>query len=179
MVFGAECRIAGPGGDRWVSLDQFFTGPGRTVVGTDEVLAEIRVPPSRPNTGSLYIKHSPRAAMDIATVGVASVVSLDRRSGVCLEARIALGAVAPTPLRATAAEDILRRQAINPELIAAAAHAAQDLATPIDDLRGTAGHRKEIVAVLTRRTLEHAVHIAANGPITFEGQRRLTVQAAI
>jgi carbon-monoxide dehydrogenase medium subunit len=179
LAFDAQCWIAGPAGDRWVSLDQFFTGPGRTVVGPDEVLAEIRVPPPTPNTGSLYIKHSPRAAMDIATVGAASVVSLERRSGVCLEARIALGAVAPTPLRATAAEDILRGQAITPALIAASALAAQGLATPIDDLRGTAGHRKDMVEVLTRRTLEHAAHIAAHGPITFEGQRRLTVQAAI
>ena len=100
LVFGAECRIAGPGGDRWVALDQFFKGPGKTVLETGDLLAEIRVPPPPRNTGSHYIKHSPRGAMDIATVGVASLVTLEGRRGPASEARIALGAVAPTPVRA-------------------------------------------------------------------------------
>ena len=177
LVFGAECRVAGPDGERWVSLDQFFTGPGRTVLQTGELLAEVRVPPPAANTGSHYIKHSPRGAMDIATVGVASLVSLDGRSGPCSEARIALGAVAPTPVRAYAAEDILRGQEISHQLVEAAAAAAQDGVRPIDDIRGSAVHRKEMVGVLTRRTLEQALSSAANGPLVFEEQRRLTVQA--
>jgi carbon-monoxide dehydrogenase medium subunit len=178
LVFGAECRIAGPDGDRRVALDQFFTGPGQTVLRNDELLAEIRVPPPPPNTGSHYIKHSPRGAMDIATVGVASLVSLDERRGPCSEARIALGAVAPTPVRAYSAEDILRGHDLSQDLIQAAADSARDGVKPIDDIRGSAVHRKEIVGVLTRRTLEQALNSAATGPMTFEDQRRLTVQAA-
>lgn len=178
LVFDAQCRIAGPDGDRWVALDQFFTGPGRTVLRSDELLAEIRVPPPAANTGSHFIKHSPRGAMDIATVGVASLVSLDGRRGPCSQARIALGAVGPTPVRAYSAEDILRGQDINQELIRSAADSARDGVKPIDDIRGSAAHRKEIVGVLTRRTLEQALSSAASGPLAFEEQRRLAVQAA-
>ncbi|NQW23201.1 MAG: xanthine dehydrogenase family protein subunit M [SAR202 cluster bacterium] len=178
LVFGSECRIVGPDGERWVALDKFFTGPGRTVLQTGELLAEIRVPAPAPNTGSHYIKHSPRGAMDIATVGVASLVSLSGKSGPCSEARIALGAVAPTPVRAYAAEDVLRGQDISEQLIQAAATAAQDGVTPIDDVRGTAAYRNEMVGVLTRRTLEQAYAAAAQGPLAFEEQRRLTIQAA-
>ena len=178
LVFDAQCRIAGPDGDRWVALDQFFTGPGRTVLRSDELLAEIRVPPPAANTGSHFIKHSPRGAMDIATVGVASLVSLDGRRGPCSQARIALGAVGPTPVRAYSAEDILRGQDINQELIRSAADSTRDGVKPIDDIRGSAAHRKEIVGVLTRRTLEQALSSAASGPLAFEEQRRLAVQAA-
>ena len=176
LAFDARCRISGPGGDRWVPLDQVFTGPGQTVLAPDEVLTEVLAPPPASNTGSLYIKHSPRGAMDIATVGVASVVSCDPRSGVCLEARIALGAVAPTPLRAYSAEELLRGQRLDPEIIESAALEAQAQARPIDDIRGTAHHRSDMAAVLTRRTLGRAAQIAQGGPIPFEEQRRLALQ---
>lgn len=178
LVFGAECRAVGPNGERGVPLDQFFTGPGRTVLQHGELLTEVRLPPPPRNTGSHYIKHSPRGAMDIATVGVASMVSLDGRSGPCSEVRVALGSVAPTPVRAYAAEDILRGQGIDNQLIQTAAAAAQDGVRPIDDIRGSAVHRREIVGVLTRRTLQQALNSAANGPLVFDEQRRLTVQAA-
>ena len=91
---------------------------------------------------------------------------------------IALGAVGPTPVRAYSAEDILRGQDINQELIRSAADSARDGVKPIDDIRGSAAHRKEIVGVLTRRTLEQALSSAASGPLAFEEQRRLAVQAA-
>ena len=178
LVFGAACRIAGPDGDRWVALDQFFKGPGKTVLETGDLLAEIRVPPPPRNTGSHYIKHSPRGAMDIATVGVASLVTLEGRRGPASEARIALGAVAPTPVRAYSAEEILRGKDISHELMRAAADVARDGVKPIDDIRGSAAHRKDMVGVLTRRTLEQALSAAAGGPLNFEEQRRLTIQAA-
>ena len=178
LVFGAECRIAGPGGDRWITLDQFFKGPGQTVLETGELLAEIRIPAPARNTGSHYIKHSPRGAMDIATVGVASLVTLERRNGSASDVRIALGAVAPTPVRAYSAEAILRGKDISHELMQSAAAAAQGGVSPIDDIRGSAVHRKEMVGVLTRRTLEQAWDSAAKGPLNFEEQRRLTVQAS-
>lgn len=178
LVFGSEVKLVGPDGERVVTLDQFFTGPGKTVLNQDELLTEIRVPVPARNTGSHYIKHSPRGAMDIATVGVASLVSLEGRNGPCVAARIALGAVAPTPVRAYSAEDSLRGQSITQQLMEAAANTARDGVRPINDIRGSAEHRKEIVGVLTRRTLEQAFNAAAKGPMTFEEQRRLTVQAA-
>ena len=178
LVFGSECKIVGADGERVVALDKLFTGPGQTVLQHGELLTEIRVPVPARNTGSHYIKHSPRGAMDIATVGVASLVSLDGRNGPCAEARIALGAVAPTPIRAYSAEDSLRGQALTQDLLIDAANLARDGVRPIDDIRGSAEHRKEIVGVLTRRTLEQAFNAATSGPLTFNEQRRLTVQAA-
>ena len=178
LAYGAECRLAGPDGQRQVSLDQLFTGPGRSVLAHDEVLTEITLPPPAPGTGSLYIKHSPRGAMDIATVGVASALSVDR-SGVCTDAKIALGAVAPTPLRARDAEDLLRGRTLDAELLQAAADAAMAQATPIDDVRGTAQYRRQMVGVLARRTLERSAEAAAGAPIAYEDHRRLAIQMAV
>ena len=178
LAYGAECRLSGPDGHRQVPLDQLFTGPGQTVLAHDEVLTETTLPPPPPNTGSLYIKHSPRGAMDIATVGVASAVTVDR-SGVCTEVRIALGAVAPTPLRALAAEESLRGKPLDADLLQAAAELAMSSATPIDDVRGTAGYRRQMVGVLTRRTLEQATATATGNPLAYEEHRRLAIQVAV
>ncbi len=178
LAFGAQCRILGPDGERWLALDQFFQGPGRTALQPAEILAELRLPPPLPDTGSLYIKHSPRGAMDIATVGVAAVVSLQDRGRVCREVKIVLGAVAPTPIRAYSAEALLRGQAVTPELLQRAAQEAQRLARPIDDVRASAAYRKSVVAVLAQRTLERAVEMARGAGLPFEAQRRLAVQAA-
>ena len=178
LVYGAECRLSGPDGHRQVPLDELFTGPGDTVLAQDEVLTEITLPPPSQNTGSLYIKHSPRGAMDIATVGVASAVTVDG-SGVCTDARIALGAVAPTPLRARTAEDMLGGQMLGPELLQAAVDQAVSQASPIDDVRGTASYRREMVGVLTRRTLERAAEAATGSALTYEDHRRLAIQMAV
>lgn len=176
LVYGAECRLSGPDGHRQVPLEQLFTGPGQTVLAREEVLTEITLPPPPPDTGSLYIKHSPRGAMDIATVGVASVVTVDRRSGICTDARVALGAVAPTPLRAHAAEELLRGKQPDAELLQAAAELAMSQATPIDDVRGTAIYRRQMVGVLTRRTLEQAAVAATGNPLAYEEHRRFAMQ---
>ena len=106
------------------------------------------------------------------------MVSLVDQGRTCRQVRIALGAVAPTPIRAYAAEEILRGRPMTPELIEAAAREAQGLATPIDDIRASASHRKAIVGVLTKRTLERAVEMARQGPMPFPLQRSLAVQAA-
>ena len=177
LAYGAECRLSGPDGHRQVPLDQLFAGPGQTVLAHDEVLTEVALPLPLPSTGSLYIKHSPRAAMDIATVGVASAITVDR-SGVCTDARIALGAVAPTPLRAQAAEESLKGLKLDAESFQTAADAAMAQATPIDDVRGTAGYRRQMVGVLTRRTLEQATAAASGNPLPYEDHRRLAIQAA-
>ena len=116
--------------------------------------------------------------MDIATVGVASAVSADR-SGACTDAKIALGAVAPTPLRANAAEDLLRGRRLDADILQAAADTAMAQATPIDDVRGTAQYRRRMVGVLTLRTLEHATATASGSPLPYEHHRRLAIQVAV
>jgi carbon-monoxide dehydrogenase medium subunit len=116
--------------------------------------------------------------MDIATVGVASAVSVDG-SGVCADACIALGAVAPTPLRAYAAEDMLKGRQLDLEVLQAAVDQAVSQSSPIDDVRGTARYRREMVGVLTRRTLERAVAAATGSPLAYEDHRKLAIQAAV
>ena len=96
--------------------------------------------------------------MELATVGVA--VTLTLQGSTCREVRIALAAVAPTPIRARRAEALLRGQAINADVIAAAAQKASDEARPIGDVRGSADYRREMVAVLARRALEQALEVA-------------------
>ena len=178
LAFDAQCKIVGPTGQRWVALDEFFSGPGQTVLKGGEILTELKLPPALPNTGSLFIKHSPRGAMDIATLGVASVISLEDKGQVCRNVRIGLGAVAPTPIRASSAESILWGREVTPELIRSAAEAARAEAKPIDDVRGSAEHRQDMVEVLTQRTLERALDMARGNPMTFEMQREFAIQAA-
>ncbi|HEU0022379.1 MAG TPA: xanthine dehydrogenase family protein subunit M [Dehalococcoidia bacterium] len=178
LAFDAQCKIVGAESERWLPLGQFFKGPGRTALQPGEILGELRLPPTPKNSGSLYVKHSPRGAMDISAVGVAAAVSLRDRGKVIDDVKIALGAVAPTPIRAYGAEDMLRGQTVTPELIRAAAQAAQALATPIDDVRATGAYRKTVVGVLVQRTLEKSIEMAQGGQVPFEVQRRLAIQTA-
>jgi carbon-monoxide dehydrogenase medium subunit len=117
--------------------------------------------------------------MDISTVGVASMVTLDGEDGVCREVRIALGAVAPTVIRARSAEALLRAQRLDVGLMEQAARTAMEDAQPIDDIRGTARHRRAIVEALTRRTLRSAVQIAQGINLPFRTQRALAVEAIL
>ena len=178
LAFEAQCSITGPNGARVLPLTEFFQGPGRTALQPGELLTQLVLPPPPPRTGSLYIKHSPRGAMDIATVGVASVITLEEDGVTCRDARIALGAVGPVPFRAAEAEGLLKGRELSPDTLADAADAARNAATPIDDVRGTAAYRKDMVAALTRRTLQHALRMASGRRIPFEEQRRLAVQTA-
>ncbi len=176
LAYNAQCRIAGPNGERWLPLDEMFVGPGRTALTTGEILTELRLPAPLPNTGGLYIKHSPRGAMDISAVGAASVVSL-AADGTCASVHIALGAVAPTPLRAYGAEGRLVSQSPEAPNIAEAARIAAQSCTPIADVRSGADYRREMVRVLTERTLRHAATTAGDPP-SFADIRRLAVQTA-
>jgi carbon-monoxide dehydrogenase medium subunit len=175
LAYGAVCHLAGPSGTRDVPLENFFQGPGRTVLQPAEMLVALGLPPPLPNTGALYIKHSPRHTMDIATVGVASVVSLE--GDVCRQVRMVLGAVAPTVIRAVEAEALLTGQAPEAARLQQAAQAAVAAASPIDDIRGTAAHRRAIVAPLVQRTLQYAVQMAQGTDLPFETQRGLAVEA--
>lgn len=155
IALEAQAVIAGPKGERRVPLSDFFTGVRKTVVGPDELLVEIFVPAPGPHSGGCYIRHTPRRELDIAVVGIASQVTM--ANGVCAKARISLAAVAPTPVRATAAEAALEGKPITPELIERAADLAGQAAKPISDQRGSADFRRHLVRILTRRTLTTAL----------------------
>lgn len=155
VALEAEAVIAGPRGERRVAMGDFFTGVRRTVLGPDELLVELVVPSPGPRSGGQYLRHTPRRELDIAVVGVASQLTLS--NGVCGKARIALAAVAPTPVRAAAAERALEGQRVTSELIERAAELAVEAARPISDQRGSADFRRHLVRVLTRRTLTTAL----------------------
>src|SRR4029077_5011783 len=123
IALGGVCVIAGPKGTREVAVDGFCTGPGKNVLERGELLVEIRFPPRPKHSGSHYRRLIPRNEMDIAVVGVGAAVELDAGGQKFVSARIALGAVAPTPLFARAAGDALAGQGVNDETIKKAAHA--------------------------------------------------------
>ncbi|HYL24410.1 MAG TPA: xanthine dehydrogenase family protein subunit M [Burkholderiales bacterium] len=145
---GATIRIRGAAGERGVPLEDFFLGPGKTILAPGEVVIEILAPSPLPDTRKIYIKHGRRKAMELATVGVA-VTHVPGG-----ETRIVLGAVAPTPIRARRAEELLRANRLTDELIAKAAQAAVAESRPISNVRASAEYRREMVGVLTRRALE-------------------------
>ena len=153
LVAGAQVDIASADGERTVPIDELFTGPGQTVLAPGEIITRFRLP--SPASGSHYIKHKIREVMDLAFIGVAAAVNLD--NGTITDARIGLAAVAPTPIRATEAEDLLRGNELTAALLEQAGEAAAAASSPISDLRCSAEHRREMVDVLTRRTLQEAV----------------------
>lgn len=155
---GASLHILGASGERVVALEDFFTGPGRTVLGAQEIVTAISVPPPRPGTGKCYIKHGRRKAMELATVGVA--VSLVMSAGACTSLRIALGAVSPTPIRARKAEAVLEGKAPDEASIAACGAVAASETSPISNVRGSADYRRKMVDELTQRAIRSAMEAA-------------------
>lgn len=149
--------IAGAEGFREVPIEDFCTGPGKNILSRGEFLVQIRLPPRKLGNGSAYQRFIPRNEMDIAVVGVGVSVQLDTTRKLIESARIALGAVAAKPLFAQEASDLLAGKAISDETLAQAAAAAQAVATPIDDMRGTIEFRKHVTGVLVKRVLMQAI----------------------
>jgi carbon-monoxide dehydrogenase medium subunit len=140
------------GGERVIPLVDFYLGPGKNCLAEDEFIREIKIPKKVLHTKSVFLKLGNRQAMAIAVASVAVMVSLDE-TGRVGEARIALGSVAPIPLRAIRAEAILQSNLLNEATIRITAEAAKQEATPISDLRASADYRSRMVAVLVRRAL--------------------------
>ncbi len=160
IVLGGVARIAGPDGTREVAVEDFCTAPGRTVLAKGEFLISLHFPTPEEHSGAYYRRFIPRNEMDIAVVGVgASVVLCDDHSRF-VSARIAVAAVAPTPLFVRDAGDALTGQAVSDESIQKASEIAQAAARPISDMRGTAEYRTHLTGVLTRRVLNGAVQRA-------------------
>jgi carbon-monoxide dehydrogenase medium subunit len=159
-VLDAMAHIEGPGGGRTLPVIDVWTGPGRTSLEPDEVVTHFTIPTPAQRSGSHYQRHTPRKAMDIAAVGTAVYLELDA-GGNCTLARIALGAVAPTVVRAPRAEAALVGKPLNEETAAAAGAIAATEATPISDQRASAEFRTYLIEVMTRQSILRAAERAA------------------
>ncbi|QTA92902.1 FAD binding domain-containing protein [Desulfonema magnum] len=153
MVYDAKVVLTKSSGEREVSLDSFFKGPGVTEIQPDEILTEIRVDVPPPHAGAGYINLGIRQAQDCNLVNVASYIALDGPDGTIQSARVVMGCVGPTHLRASSAEKLLIGEKPSDELFEKAGEAAMGDCTPIDDFRGSAQYKKAMVGVLTKRTL--------------------------
>ena len=158
LVLGAMAKTVGVEGEKVVSLEDFFVGPGQTILGQNRLLTEIQIPNMLPHSGGAYLKQKRRQGADLAVVGVAALVVMEGE--VLKDVKIALGAVAPTPIRAKKAEQILRGKKLDQRLLEKSGQAASGEASPIDDIRGSADYRRELVAVLTKRALTQALQQA-------------------
>ena len=157
LVLGAEVELASREGTRRVPLDEFFVHVRETVRRPDELLVSVRWPAPAPGSVGAFRKLALRKADAISVVSAAVMVEPDE-NGRCGQARIALGAVAPTPIRARAAEEALRGEALTAETIGQAARLAAETVSPIDDIRGSADYRQRVVEVLVRRLLSESAN---------------------
>jgi len=160
MALEAIMTIAGPGGRRQVPLSEFFVGPRKTVLKPDELLAEILIPKKNLNKPTHFLKFGLRKGQALALVNVAASFWVDWDKNVFVAPRIALGAVAPKVIRALQAEAFLEGRAVSPEAMAEGGRVAVSDAKPISDFRASAGYRRDLVAVLTKRALEGAYALA-------------------
>jgi carbon-monoxide dehydrogenase medium subunit len=175
LVFGTQVKIKSIQEERTVPIEEFFKGPGATVLRTGEMVKELLIPKPLPNTGSAYYKLQRRLALDLPILGVSVLLSLDKNKVtcsdllctaspisailhemeedeiVCKDVRIALGVAAPTPMRTLKAEALLRGKKLSDELLEEAANIASQEAQPRDSLRGEAWYRKDMVRVLVKR----------------------------
>jgi CO/xanthine dehydrogenase FAD-binding subunit len=164
MAYGGSVTLHSSHEQRVVPLDHFFLGPGRTVMKPAEILGSVvmDIPPAF--SGSSYFKLGTRQALEISIVSMASFLALERPGGKIQSARIVLGAVAPVPMRARDAEKILIGETPSRSLFAKVGETAAGEARPIDDHRGSAEYRRDMISVLTQKTLEAALERANSNP---------------
>ena len=156
IAMGASLNLIGIHGERKVLAQDFFRGPKESVLQRNEILTQILIPNFPPRSSGVYLKLMRRNALDLAIVGVAAFLRLDPNKQICGEAKIALGAVAPTPIRAPLAEEILIRKEINEVLAGEAGKAASVVCHPISDMRSSLEYRCNMVEVLTKRAVLEA-----------------------
>ena len=159
LTLDASVRCVGRGGERLIPLQEFFVAPGKTTLRQDELLTEVHVPNPPAGAQGIYLKHSLRK-MDVAIASAAVLIVLE--GDVCLDIRIALGAVGPTPFRAKKAEETIRGERlggerVESELLEEVARVAAEESFPIDDFRGYAGYRRKLVRMLVGKGLERVM----------------------
>lgn len=155
IALGALITLVSTKGERVIPLEEFFAGPGKTHLAQDEILTEIIIPDNA-FTGSTYIKFGLRRSGALAVVGVA--VAVEMENNICKDARIALGAVAPIPMRAKKAEAMIKGKAVTEELLEQVGVCASTECKPISDIRGSEEYRRDMVRVFTKRALRKAIN---------------------
>ncbi len=158
VAHGAAMLIVSPAGERVVPLREFFVGPRETVLEPADVVVAIDVPPPEPGTGDASLRQGGRVSLSLPMAAVAAVVVMDGE--ICRKATVALGAVAPTPILATAAGEAVVGKILSEDVLREAGERAAEAAVPIDDLRASKEYRLELVKVLTRRVLAAAAERA-------------------
>jgi aerobic carbon-monoxide dehydrogenase medium subunit len=153
-TLSAKVKIVGKGRERIVPLGEFFLGPGKTVLQSDEILTEIQVPDPPPNSTSVYLKHGKRLS-DIAIVGVG--LSLRMEGNRCADAKIVLASAGPTPMRVKKAEALMIGEQIGEKLIEEVGKKVSEESRPIDDLRGHADYRREKAGLLAKEAIKQAL----------------------
>jgi len=159
LVLGGKVKLVEGGRERVVPLENFYVGPGKTVLSPKELLVEVQLPESREGTGSAFLKVV-RVAADPAKLNVA--VAIEREEDLCRDCRIALGSVAPKPFRTIEAEDILKGKRLTLDLIEKTSQRASEEIQPITDIRSTVEYRREVTKVIVRDALKLAWERAAN-----------------
>jgi len=154
LVMEAVLVLEGPGGRREVAVEQFFKGPGQAAMDKSEILTQIRVPGREPHTGSAFLKAG-RLKQDIALVNAAALVVM--KGNTCTKCRLALGAVAPVPLRLKSVEKIIEGQEIGPALLERAGEMAEKEVKPISDVRSTEEYRRAMSGILAKEAIKRAV----------------------
>jgi len=160
LVLDAEVTVAGTDGNRRMPLSEFFVGPRKTCLKPHELLVDIRIPKANLGKPSHFLKFGLRKGQALALVNAAAALWLDDKQQIA-EPRIALGAVAPTPIRALKAEAHLAGKKPTDELLAEAAEIAVSECKPIDDFRASANYRRQLVRTMTFRCLKQSVEIAS------------------
>src|SRR4030043_647959 len=175
LILGTQIKIRGLKDERTIPIEEFFKGPGKTVLKTGELIKELIIPNPLPNTGTAYHKLQRRLALDLPILGVSVLLSLDKNKVtcsdmlcttylissilhkmeedeiVCKEVRIALGVAAPTPFRTVKAEGLIRGKKLSDELLDEGAETASKEAQPRDSIRGEAWYRRDMIRVLVKR----------------------------
>jgi len=160
IVLRARVRAEGPRGEREVEIGEFFKGPGATVLLSGEMITSFLLPGMAPGSGASYERLGRREGMDCALVGAAAFMALSEKDGGVKDARVALASVAPVPLRAMKAEEVLLSGSLTEERMREAARAAASDCFPISDMRASGSYRTEMVRVLTYRALARAFRLA-------------------
>lgn len=159
VAMKAVVKVYNVKGEKEIPIDEFFKGVKKTVLEPGDVVTEIFIPELKKGEGSAYFKHSVRKAMDLAIIGVGSKITMDGSK--ITDARICMGGVGITPLRAKNAEKILIGNEITDELLEQAGVAASEECSPISDVRASAEYRKDMVRVYTKRAVKKAVETMA------------------
>ena len=164
MVLDARVTVGGADATRDMSLEEFFVGPRQTALKSDELLISILIPTECLGKPASFHKSGLRRGQALALVNAAASLKVDETNGVLVEPRLALGAVAPTVIRAHKAEAFLEGRSHEEEVFAEAGRIAATEARPIDDFRASARYRRDLIAVLARRALAEALSAAMVEP---------------